>query len=143
MCQISATSEHAFVFYGEFCEVCEMKKKKTKKLKRNFVRSYLGNGWSDFLQIWYVDYPNWAASLQQMWFQSDKGSQNYTGVKIAFSFFLLIYSRCGAPASWAARHTIVCLDIKLDIVPALVIIMYNWSKRRQSLIKPISIKSYK
>ena len=83
---------------------------KTKKLKRNFVRSYLGNGWSDFLQIWYVDYPNWAARLQQIWFQSDKGSQSYIGVKIAFSFFLLIYSRCGAPASWAARHTIVCLD---------------------------------
>ena len=115
MCQISAKSEHAFVFYGEFCEVCEMKKmmkkKKTKKLKRKFVRSYLGNGWSDFLQIWYVDYPNWAARLQQIWFQSDKGSQSYIGVKIAFSFFLLIYSRCGAPASWAARHTIVCLDI--------------------------------
>ena len=102
------------MFYGEFCEVCEMKKmkkkKKTKKLKRNFVRSYLGNGWSDFLQIWYVVYPNWAARLQQIWFQSDKGSQSYIGVKIAFSFFLLIYSRCGAPASWAARHTIVCLD---------------------------------
>ena len=27
-------------------------------------------------------------------------------------FFLPVnlYSRCGAPASWAARHTIVCLD---------------------------------
>ena len=113
MCQISAKSEHAFVFYGEFCEVCEMKmKKKTKKLKRNCARSYLGNGWSDFLQIWYVDYPNWAARLQQIWFQSGKGSQSYIGVKIAFSFFLLIYSRCGAPASWAARHTIVCLDIE-------------------------------
>ena len=37
--------------------------KKTKKLKRNFVRSYLGNGWSDFLQIWYVDSPNRAARL--------------------------------------------------------------------------------
>ena len=113
MCQISAQSEHEFVFYGEFCEVCEMKKmkkKKTKKLKRNFVRSYLGNGSSDFLQIWYVDYPNWVARIQQIWFQSDKGSQSYIGVKIAFSFFLLIYSRCGAPASWAARHTIVCLD---------------------------------
>ena len=36
---------------------------KTKKLKRNFVRSYLGNGWSDFLQSWYVDSPNWAACL--------------------------------------------------------------------------------
>ena len=31
--------------------------KKRKKLKRNFVHSYLGNGWSDFLQIWYVDSP--------------------------------------------------------------------------------------
>ena len=36
---------------------------KTKKLKQNFVRSYLGNGWSDFLQIWYVDSPNWATRL--------------------------------------------------------------------------------
>ena len=35
----------------------------TKKLKRNFVRSYLGNGCTDFLQIWYVDSPNWAARL--------------------------------------------------------------------------------
>ena len=30
---------------------------------------------------------------------------------MTFSFFLSIYSRCGAPASWAARHTIVCLDL--------------------------------
>ena len=35
----------------------EVEEKKTKKLKRNFVRSYLGNGWSDFLQIWCVDSP--------------------------------------------------------------------------------------
>ena len=52
--------------YGGFCEVCEMKKmkkKKTKKLKRKFVRSYLGNGWSDFLQIWWVVSPNWPALL--------------------------------------------------------------------------------
>ena len=83
---------------------------KNEEIKTKFVRSYLGNGWSDFLQIWYVNSPNWAARLYQIWFQSDKGSQSYIGVKIAFSFFLLIYSRCGAPASWAARHTIVCLD---------------------------------
>ena len=29
---------------------------------------------------------------------------------MTFSFFLSIYSRCDAPASWAARHTTVCLD---------------------------------
>ena len=32
-------------------------------------------------------------------------------MNIAFSFFLSIYSRCGAPAFWAARHTTVCLDM--------------------------------
>ena len=37
--------------------------KKTKKLKRNSVHSYLGIGWSDFLQIWYVDSSNGAARL--------------------------------------------------------------------------------
>ena len=36
---------------------------KTKKLKRNFVRSYLGNNWSDFLQSWCVDSPYWPAPL--------------------------------------------------------------------------------
>ena len=44
-------------------------------------------------------------------------------MKIAFSFFLLIYSRCGAPASWAARHTIVCLDsvtVLLEFLTALL-----------------------
>ena len=41
----------------------EDEEEKTKKLKRNFVHSYLGNGWSDFLQIWCVDSPNWAARL--------------------------------------------------------------------------------
>ena len=39
-----------------------------------------------------------------------KAAQSYGGAKIAFSFFLSIYSRGFAPASWAARHTTVCLD---------------------------------
>ena len=43
--------------------------------------------------------------------QSDKESRSYKDVKIVFTFFLLIYSQCGAPASWATRHTTVCLDI--------------------------------
>ena len=29
-----------------------------EELKRNSVRSYLGNSWTDFLQIWYVDSHN-------------------------------------------------------------------------------------
>jgi len=34
----------------------------------------------------------------------------YVYVKIAFLFFLLITHWCGVPASWATRHTTVCLD---------------------------------
>ena len=41
----------------------EVEEKKMKKLKRNFVRSYLRNGWSNFLHIWYVDSRNWPAHL--------------------------------------------------------------------------------
>ena len=32
-------------------------------------------------------------------------------MKTTFSLFLLMYSQCGALASWAARHTTVCLNI--------------------------------
>ena len=38
-------------------EEVEEQKKKTKKKNPNFDRSYLGNGWSDCLQIWNVDSP--------------------------------------------------------------------------------------
>ena len=91
--------------------MCEKTKKEKKK--RNFGHSYLRNGLSDFLQIWNVDSPSWRETLQQIWFQSDEVSPRYKCVKMTFFFFLSIYSRCGAPASWAARHTIVCLDVKM------------------------------
>ena len=37
-------------------EVVEEEEKNEEK-NPNFGRSYLGNGWSDFLQIWNVDSP--------------------------------------------------------------------------------------
>ena len=114
MCQISAQSEHAFVFYGKFCEVCEMKmKKKTKKILFACISEMAGAIFFKFgmetpLTGWHVS--------SNIWFQSDMGSQSYIGVKIAFSFFLLIHSRCGAPTSWAARHTTVCLDVVAPLI---------------------------
>ena len=50
----------------------EGEKKKTRKKNRNFGSSYLGNGWSDSLQIWNVDSPGWRATVLQIWCQSDK-----------------------------------------------------------------------
>ena len=57
-----------------------------------------------------------------MWFQSDKGSLSYKGVKIAFSFFLLLYSQCGTPASWATRHTTVCLDKTMGLLKETTVV---------------------
>ena len=36
---------------------------KNEEKNPNFGRSYLGNGWSDFLHIWYVDSPTYSALL--------------------------------------------------------------------------------
>ena len=88
----------------------EVEEEQNEGKTENFGCLYLGNGIGDFLQILYVGSPTAWAPVQQMWFQSDKGSRSYKSVKITFTFFLLIYSRRGALASWAAQHTTVCLD---------------------------------
>ena len=105
----------------------DKEEKKNEEKKRNFGHSYLGNGLSDFLQIWNVDSPSWRATLQQIWFQSDEVSPRYKCVKMTFSYFLSIYSQCGVPASWAARHTIVCLDLNRNAKDEkLILIKFPW-----------------
>ena len=58
-----------------------VRKHEEEKNEENFGRSYLGYGWSNVLKSWNVDSPGRWATLQQMWFQSDKGSLRYKGVK--------------------------------------------------------------
>ena len=114
MCQISRRSEHEFAFYSNFLQVCEKTKKKKTKKKNETLAAHLGNGLSDFLQIWNVDSSSWRATLQQIWFQSDKLSPRYKSVKMTFSFFLSIYSRCGAPVL-GPHDTLPCV-LNLDTV---------------------------
>jgi len=78
--------------------------RKKKKLFQNFAHLYLAIGWSNLLQIWYLVQGISAANLGKI-------SQSYIGVKITFFVFLSLYSCCSMMASWAARHTTVCLDI--------------------------------
>ena len=47
-------------FIAIFASVRKGEEEKINKEKnQNFGRLNLGNGWSDFLQIWYVDSSNW------------------------------------------------------------------------------------
>ena len=52
-------------FIAIFASVQKHEKKTTKneEKNRNFFSSYLGNGWHDFLQIWYVDALSQQATL--------------------------------------------------------------------------------
>ena len=67
---VSPIGAHIHVLW-QILQSVRNEEEKTKKLKQTFVRSYLRNGWSDFLQIWYVDSPNRPALLYQIWFQLD------------------------------------------------------------------------
>ena len=40
-----------------------VRNEEVEEIKTKFVRSYLGNGWSDFLQNWCLDSPSWPARL--------------------------------------------------------------------------------
>jgi len=52
-------------------------------------------------------------------------------VKIAFLFFLYW---CGAPASWAARHTTVCLDLITTCYLSNIQIIYVTQSDKKGLI---------
>ena len=64
-------------------------------------------------QIWYGG-PEGGGHLR--WFQFKKGAWSYVCVKIVYSFFLLIYSWCGASDFLVIRYTTVCLDYQLFIL---------------------------
>ena len=59
----SAIGARFRVLWWIFRSVRNEVEEKNEEIKRNFVRSYLRNVWSDFLHIWYVDSPNWPALL--------------------------------------------------------------------------------
>jgi len=83
---------------------------KNEETKPIFEGLYLGNTWCNLVKIWNVRWWHWPAFLLQKSFCFVKVSRSYAYVKIALLFFLLITHGFGAPASWAARHTTVCLD---------------------------------
>ena len=89
--------------YNNFCKCAKTRRIIIIIIKNETLAVRISeNGLSDFLQIWNVNSPSWRATLQQIWFQYDKVSQRYKGVKITFPFFLSRQPRCGAPASCAA-----------------------------------------
>ena len=88
-----------------------------KKFTRNFECSYLGNGYSDFLQIEsVVGHTQWLLLQNQL----DKRSGSYMHAKI-----VSIYPQCGQLTSWVALT--VCLDLGMQsTIQGKIIARMEW-----------------
>ena len=98
----------------------EEKEEKNEETEPIFEVAYLENALSDFSQIWNVECCSWRACPQKKSSCFIKEAQSYGGAKIAFSSCQYTHG-CYAPASWAARHTTVCLYIYIMMVVKLKI----------------------
>ena len=92
-----------FAFYGWNAKCAKQRRNK------EIITKLVSRGWV----VWFVSnlvcrFSSWGAYLQQIWLNSDKGFRSYIGVKITLQcnclpvnfLFVLLYSWCGALASW-------------------------------------------
>ena len=95
-----------------FLCLCKKKKKMAKKKNQRFGLLYFRNGWHDFLQIWNLVSCYRQALSPQIWCSSDKRSRIYECMKNCYIVVLVnIFTPIYVPrASWATRHTTVCLN---------------------------------
>ena len=101
--QILARLKHAYVSYSNFAKCA-----KRRKNKEIFFKSYLRNGWRNFLQIWNMALP-WVEGtsvVNLVLFRSDIMEL----MKIAALFFLSICSlRLGASCFLGPHDTLLCV----------------------------------
>jgi len=109
-----------------FTPLWKEERKKNEETQSTFEGSYLRNAWCDLVEIWNVRWWRWPAFSALKSFSFIKVSRSYVYVKIALLFFLLITHWCGALASWAARHTTVCVIIFFMLLESecLVCVLY-------------------
>ena len=100
--------KYVFAFYGQKCK-WRIRKKHYNITLLAHISGLAGTIYFKFGM--YVDSSSWGESLQQIWLNWDKRSWSYISRCGNHIFVILsIYSWCGTPALWAARHTTVCLD---------------------------------
>jgi len=92
-----------FCFITTFTPLRKEGEKKRKETKPIFEGSYLVNTQCDLVEIWNLRWWHWLAFPLQKLFCFVKVSRSY----------VYVTNWCGVPASWAARHTTVCLDVML------------------------------
>ena len=101
----------AFAFYSSFCKCAKRGRKKTKKLSQ-CLKSHI----SGTLEAISLKFEMWSAEGGGSVHSKNRlvSSMQHRATEVRKLRFLSScqYTHgCYAPASWAARHTTVCLDI--------------------------------
>ena len=112
--QIAKQSDKAFAFYSSFCKCAKRGRKirrKTKKLSQ-FVKSYI-SGTPDAIPL---KFGMWSTEVGGSFHSKNRlvSSRQHRATEVRKLRFLSScqYTHvCCTPASWAARHTTVCLDV--------------------------------
>ena len=111
MCQISSI---AFEFYSSFCK-CATRKRKNKKKKTKKLSQFLKSHISGTREAISLKFGMWSAEVGGHVHSKNRhvSSRKYRATQVRKLRFLSSCQythRCYAPASWAARHTTVCLN---------------------------------
>ena len=114
--------------------VCKIQGKNNENW-RLFEGSYLGNGWPDLLQIWYIVYPDVPAPAQQIWSCLTGDHRAANKCKI---IFVIINSHCAPVFLSHTTHYRVCHSTKanfwLSIVNRSKNIMHEFKQIFEHLI---------
>ena len=116
VCRISRQSDIAFALYSSFCKCAKRgrkirKKQNTKKLSQ-FLKSHI----SGTLEAISLKFGMWSAEgggnvHSKNRLVSSRPHRATAVRKFRFLSSCQYTHGCCAPASWAARHTTVCLDL--------------------------------
>ena len=144
MCQISRQSDNAFAFYSSFFKCAtrkrKIRRKKTKKLSQ-FLKSHI-SGTREAISL---KFGMWSAAVGGNVHSKNRlvSSRKHRATEVRKLRFLSScqYTHgCYAPASWAARHTTVCLDYLLLLLLLFIGIRKTKSYKNQSQVHLNKIK---
>ena len=103
-----------FAFYSSFCK-CEKRKKNKKKKNNKKLSQFLKSHISGTREAIALNFRMWSAEVGGSVHSKNRlvSSRQHRATEVRKLCFLSScqYTHgCCAPASWAARHTTVCLD---------------------------------
>ena len=120
VCQISRQSDIAFAFYSTFCKCAKrgrkiIRKKKQTKKKTKKLSQFLKSHISGMLDVISLKFGMWSTEVggsvhSKTRLVSSRQHRATEVRKVRFCSSCQYTRGCCTLASWAARHTTVCLD---------------------------------